>query len=78
LINSNPDRGTQKISTAGIAENEGINERVPDGNSAGQSLEKIEELAGAVQLAKLNDQHAVVLFQLEEGGPMNLRTVELP
>lgn len=77
LINSNPLRGTQKISTSGIQENAGITERIPDGYSAGQPLEKIEALAGAVQLAKLSEERAVVLFQ-EEGGPMNLRTVELP
>jgi hypothetical protein len=74
LINS--ARGTMKISTDDIEKNS-ISEHVADGGTAGQTYETIEELSGAVQLALLNDEHAVVLLQHEDG-PLNLRTVELP
>lgn len=76
LINS--ARGTMKISTADIEQNAGINERIEGGGTAGQPYETIEGLNGAVQLARLNDGHAVVVLQNGEDGPMNLRTVELP
>jgi hypothetical protein len=75
LINS--ARGTMKISTQDIEENAGINERIEGGGTAGQPYETIEDLQGAVQLARLNDAHAVVVLQ-NENGPMNLRTVDLP
>ncbi|REJ76714.1 MAG: hypothetical protein DWQ29_15725 [Planctomycetota bacterium] len=77
MINSNPERGTMKISTADLAENAGINERVEGGGTAGQPFEKIEELAGAIQLDRLGEEHAVVIIQ-NEGGDTTLKTIELP
>ena len=75
LINS--ARGTMKISTDDIEKNS-ITEHVADGGTAGQKYETIEDLKGAVQLALLNDEHAVVLLQDGNDGPLNLRTVQLP
>ncbi|MBL8850303.1 MAG: hypothetical protein JNG89_11490 [Planctomycetaceae bacterium] len=75
LINS--ARGTMKISTEKIEANAGITEPVGGGGTAGQSYETIDALAGAQQLDKLSDTHAVVLVQTDSGA-MDLRTVELP
>lgn len=75
LINS--ARGTMKISTDKIEENAGITEPVGGGGLAGQTYETIDSLAGAQQLDKLNDTHAVVLFQADSGA-LDLRTVDLP
>lgn len=77
LLMINSARGTMKISTEQIEENAGITERVERGETAGQSYEKIASLAGAQQLDKLNDTHAVVLLQTDSGA-MDLRTVALP
>jgi hypothetical protein len=75
LINS--ARGTMKISTDRIEENAGITDPVKGGGTAGQTYETITSLANAQQLDKLNDTHAVVLFQADSGA-QDLRTVELP
>ncbi len=75
LINS--ARGTMKISTNDIERDEGITQPVSGGGLAGQTYDTIEDLAGAVQLAKLNDSHAVILIQ-NVRGELDLRTVELP
>lgn len=77
LLLTNSARGTMKISTERIEQNAGITEPVRGGGTAGQPYETIESLAGAVQLDKLNDTHAVVLLQ-NESGALDLRTVELP
>ena len=76
LLMTNSARGTMKISTNDIARDSGITERV-DG-LAGQEYETVDELAGVVQLDKLNDTHAVVVMQQGENGDMTLKTVELP
>jgi hypothetical protein len=77
LLMANNNRGVMKISTADIERQEGITEHIPDGNTAGQKYETIEELKGIVQLDKLNDTHGVVLVQ-NESGTQDLRTIELP
>lgn len=77
LLMANSARGVMKISTEDIAREEGIEERVEGGGIAGQKYETIDALEGTVQLDRLNDTHAVVLIQ-PEGGPMTLKTVELP
>lgn len=74
LINS--AHGTMKISTDKIEEN-AITEHVANGGTSGQPFEKVPELAGAQQLDKLNDTHAIVLVQTDSGA-MDLRTVDLP
>jgi len=77
LLMANSARGVMKISTEGIGRDEGITERVGGGGTAGQEYETIESLQGTAQLDRLNDTHAVVLIQ-PEGGPLTLKTVELP
>jgi hypothetical protein len=77
LLMANSARGVMKISTEDIARDEGIEERVGGGGTAGQKYDTIDALQGTVQLDKVNDTHAVVLIQ-PEGGPMTLKTVELP
>lgn len=75
LLVSNSSRGVMKVSTEDIDREEGIEERVKE--TAGQSYETIKDLAGVVQLDKLNDDNAVVLVQTS-GGSWNLKTIELP
>ena len=77
LLITNSARGTMKISTDKIEENAGITQPVGGGGTAGQSYETIDSLAGAQQLDKLNDTHAIVLVQTDSGA-MNLKTVALP
>jgi len=77
LLMANSARGVMKISTAGIDKNEGLNERVPRGGTAGQPYETIESLQNVTQLDKLNETHAVIIAQAD-GGAENLKTIELP
>lgn len=77
LLLSNSARGVMKISTENIARNDGITEPVRGGGTAGQTYETIKELAGVVQLDRLNDEHAVVLIQGSDGS-QDLKTVDLP
>lgn len=74
LLLANSARGVMKISTEDIGREEGITKQT---GIAGQKYDTIAELAGAVQLDKLNDTHAVVLLS-NESGQLNLKTVALP
>lgn len=74
LLLANSARGVMKISTEDIGRDEGITKQT---GIAGQKYDTIAELAGAVQLDKLNDTHAVVLVA-NESGQLNLKTVALP
>ncbi len=60
-----------------MSENKGLTEKVSGGGSAGQKYDTIKELEGVVQMAKLNDTHAVVLMKNGEK-PAVLKTVPLP
>ena len=77
LLLSNSARGVMKITTAGLKENKGLTEPVGGGGTAGQQFETVESMAGVIQLDKLNEISALVLVQAE-GGPQNLKTIELP
>ncbi len=77
LLLSNSARGVMKISTAGLKENKGLTEPVRGGGTAGQGYDSVDALKGTVQMDKLNETSALVLVQAE-GGPQNLKTVELP
>ena len=77
LLLSNSARGVMKISTAGLKDNKGLTEPVRGGGVAGQAFDKVEAMAGVVQMDKLNDHSALILTQ-SENGPQNLKTVELP
>ncbi|MCA9047655.1 MAG: hypothetical protein KDA89_02940 [Planctomycetaceae bacterium] len=77
LLLSNSARGVMKITTAGLSSNAGLTEPVRGGGTAGQSYETIKSMEGVVQMDKLNDDHAVILVQTDNG-IQNLRTVALP
>jgi len=77
LLMSNSARGVMKISTEDLENNSGLSERVTNGGVAGQPYETVESLNGVVQLAKLDDKHALVIQQTE-GSPMKMRSIELP
>lgn len=78
LLMSNSARGVMKISTEDIERDKGLTEKVSD--LAGQTYDRVDEKndgwKNVVQLDKLNDTHAVVL--VNDGGQINLRTLELP
>ena len=77
LLLSNSARGVMKITTDGLADNQGLKERVSGGGTAGQTYDTIESLQGVVQMDRLNSSHAVVLIE-NESGAQNLKTVTLP
>ena len=74
VLMANDRRGVMKISTDDISRQEGITERIR--GTAGQSYETIEDWNGVVQLAKLNDQYAVVV--INDGDSHNLKSVVMP
>ena len=76
LLMANSARGVMKISTEGIERKNGLNSRVPRGETAGQKYETIKKLKGVVQLDKLNDSSAVILVRSSAG--MHLKTIGLP
>lgn len=75
LLLANNRRGVMKITTDGIDKAESITERV--GGTKGQAYQTIAELKGVMQLDKLDETHALVLVQTEEG-LNNLETIALP
>ena len=75
LLMANSARGVMKISTDDIARNEGITSQIS--GTAGQAYETIASLTGVTQLDRLNEEHAVVMTQVE-GTPAALKTVPLP
>ena len=77
LLLSNSARGVMKITTDGLKENSGLSDRVSGGGTAGQPFETVKAFEGVVQMAKLNETHAVLLVKKGDG-PVALTTVELP
>jgi hypothetical protein len=77
LLLANSARGVMKVSTDDLAKNEGLTEPVRGGGTAGQPYETIESLVDIVQLDQLDETHALVIVQKDDG-PMSLRSVELP
>lgn len=69
-------RGVMKVSTEGIGRKDGLTTPVSGGGTAGQTFEKVPELEGAVQLDKVSDTEAVVVFAKD--GALTLKTVALP
>ena len=74
VLMANDRRGIMKISTDDISRTDGITERIS--GTAGQSYDTISDLEGVVQLAKLNDQYAVVITQ--DGDSQHLKSVVMP
>ncbi len=77
LLLSNSARGVMKISTAGLKENKGLTEPVRGGGVAGQGFDKVESMAGVIQMDKLNAHSALILVH-PDNSPQNLKTVALP
>jgi hypothetical protein len=64
-----------KIDAAGIDTQESITKKIDD--KAGLKYETVEAMKGVQHLDKLDDAHAVVLTQAEDG-VMTLQSVDLP
>jgi hypothetical protein len=75
ILMANSRRGVMKISTEGIERAEGIEKRIED--TAGQSYQTVEGWTNIMQLARLNEQHALMLSQTEAGS-WNLFSAPLP
>jgi hypothetical protein len=76
ILMSNTARGMMKISTEGIGQNEGLEDPVRGGGTAGQSFEAVESLDNVKQMDKLDDGHAVAI--VDNKGTLSLQTIELP
>jgi len=77
LLLSNSARGVMKIPTAGLKEIKGLTEPVRGGGVAGQGFEKVESMAGVIQMDKLNAHSALILVH-PDNSSQHLKTVELP
>ncbi len=77
ILMANSSRGVMKISTADVAEIDEITEPVPGGGTAGLPYETIKELAGVLQLDRLDDDNALALVRSEDGKE-HLQTIALP
>ena len=77
LLMANDRRGVMKISTDDLERENGLTERVSGGGTAGQKYETISDLEGVVQLDKVDDSHAMVMTQAENG-KMSLMVIDLP
>jgi len=75
ILLANSSRGVMKIDTTGIDTQESISKPVSD--KAGLKYETLENMKGVQHLDKLDDTHAVVLTQAEDG-TMTLMSVDLP
>lgn len=76
LLLANSARGVMKISTENIGREEAITEPVRGGGVAGQTYKTIDELEGAVQLDKIDDDYGAVITKTETG--YDLKAVKLP
>ena len=77
LLVANSARGVMKVTTEGIDAIEAITKPVRGGGTAGLTYDKISDLKGVEQLAKLDDTHALILVR-GEGGALKLDTIALP
>jgi hypothetical protein len=75
---ANSSRGVMKVGLEGVDKIEPItpDTKIDRGGTAGLKYDKIDSLAGTLQLDKLNDTTAVVL--VKKGAGLVLETVELP
>jgi hypothetical protein len=77
LLMANSNRGIMKISTDNIEKAESIVAPVTGGGKKGLPYETIESWTGVVHLDRFDNQHAVVLRNVE-GGSVNLESLPLP
>ena len=76
LLMANSARGVMKIPADPVAAAEGLTEPVRGGGTAGVKFEAVTQLAGVVQLDKLDADRAVVVVQT--GKVLSVKTVPLP
>jgi hypothetical protein len=76
LLMANSSRGVMKIPASGVGEADGIVQPVRT-EKQGIGYDTVADLKGVVHLDKLDDAHAVVLLQAEDGS-LNLQTIDLP
>jgi len=77
LLMSNTKRGVMKIELEKAGSVEALTEPVRGGGTKGLSFETIASLKNVMQLAKLDNDHALILVK-GEGGLHNLETIEMP
>ena len=77
ILIANTSRGVMKVSTEGVEDIEPITKPVRGGGTAGLKYEKITDLKGVVQLAKLDDKQALIVTRASDGA-MTLDTIALP
>ncbi len=75
VLIANSSRGMMKVTTAGIADMEGITART---SLAGLQYETIDYLSEVVQLAGIDNEYVMALIEPREGGGLHLETIELP
>jgi hypothetical protein len=75
LLMANTRHGLIKVTTEGIDAQKPIEAKIS--GKAGQTYEPITKHKGVEQIAKLDSTHAVILSR-NEGGALNLETIELP
>jgi hypothetical protein len=77
LLMANSSRGIMKISTDNLEQAESITNPVGGGGIKGQPYETIESWTGVDQLARLDNQHALVVRR-GDGNTLNLESLPLP
>lgn len=73
---ANTARGVMKVSLEGVDKIDSITTPIKGGGTAGLKYDKITDLAGTMQLDKLNETTAVVVRKTDKG--LSLETVALP
>ncbi len=76
LLMANSARGVMKIPADPVAAAEGLTQPVKGGGTAGVKFEPVTQLAGVVQLDKLDADRAVVV--VKDGKTLSVKTVPLP
>ncbi len=77
VLMANSKHGVMKIAADQFAGAEGITTAVGGGGTAGVKFEKIKDLAGVLQLDKLDDSRAILLIQADDKS-LTLKSVMLP
>ena len=77
VLMANSAHGVMKIPADQFADAESITKAVGGGGTAGVKFEKVKDLAGVLQLDKLDDNRAVLLIQADDKS-LTLKSVMLP
>ena len=77
ILMANSARGVMKIPAEPFAKADGIETPVKGGGTAGVKFETIKELAGVLQLDRLDSERALVLIQADDKS-LSLKSIPLP